>query len=329
MEALLLPAGAVAIGVLLAVQASVNPRLARAVGTPYGGATVQLWVAVALLVLTAVAAGAFDAFGRLGAAPGWYLLGGLASPLYITCGILLFPRIGALAAGGMFVAGQVLGSVALDVFGLLGLERQPATPHLVAGAVLVLAGIGVVVRGQATATPTAALASSAPRGDRRTPSLAGVADGRAGAGWIALGLVAGAALPFQGAVNARLRTVLVDPITVALTSFVVAAVTITLVLAVLRMTGAASPLHLAGVRTMPWWGWLGALCAVLYVTGTFLLIPRISAAVTIVLTVTGQQLAGAVIDARGAFGLPRRPVTMLRALGLALLLGGCLLVELA
>lgn len=79
---------------------------------------------------------------------------------------------------------------------------------------------------------------------------------------------------------------------------------------------------------MPWWGWLGALCAAGYITGTFLLIPAIGVALTIALTVTGQQISSAVIDSRGPFRLPRRPFTVLRGAGLALLVAGSLLVQL-
>lgn len=317
-------AGAVLIGFLLAIQASANPQLAKAVGTPYGGATVQLWVAVALLAIVALAVGAFGAFGLLGTAEGWYLLGGLASPLYITSGILLFPRIGALAAGGLFVTGQVLASVAIDLFGLFGVERQPVTLGLVAGAVAVLAGITVVIRAQAaTSKPRVPVAAGSGPAPAPTPPST-----RIGAGWITLGVVAGAVLPIQGAINARLRSVLVDPIAVALFSFLVAAVAITIVLIALRATGKTATPQLAGVRTMPWWGWLGGACAAAYVTGTFLLIPAIGAAVTIALTVTGQQIAAAAIDARGAFRLPKRPITATRGLGLVLLVVGSALVQL-
>ena len=60
-------------------------------------------------------------------------------------------------------------------------------------------------------------------------------------------------------------------------------------------------------RAMPWWGWLGGLCAAAYVTGTFLLIPAIGAAVTVALTVTGQQVASRGRRRGGLFRLPRRP----------------------
>jgi bacterial/archaeal transporter family-2 protein len=313
---------AVLIGCLLAVQASVNLQLNKAVGTPYGASTLQLWVAVMLLVVLAAGAGAFGALAGIADVPAWYLLGGLASPLYITSAILLFPRLGALAAGGLFVTGQMLASVGLDVFGLLGLPRQPVTVGILVGAVAVLAGITLIVRGQQPARAPAM--AGAPAAAPPPPTHpARVAAG----GWLLLGLVAGAVLPVQGAINARLRSVIEQPIAVALVSFVVAALTISVVLAALLIMGRTARPQLPG-PAMPWWGWLGGACAAGYVTGTFLLIPAIGAAVTVALTVTGQQLASAAIDSRGWFRLPRRPLTAQRGTGLVLLVAGSLLIQL-
>ncbi|MGH3999102.1 MAG: DMT family transporter, partial [Pseudonocardiaceae bacterium] len=44
--------------------------------------------------------------------------------------------------------------------------------------------------------------------------------------------------------------------------------------------------------------------------------------------VTGQQLASALIDQFGLFRMPRRPLTMPRVGGLALLIAGSVLVQL-
>jgi len=312
---------ALLIGCLLAVQASVNLQLTKAVGTPYGASTLQLWVAAGLLAVLAAAAGAFGALTGIADVPAWYLLGGLASPLYITSGILLFPRMGALAAGGLFVTGQMLASVGLDVFGLFGLPRQPVTLGIVVGTVAVLAGITLIVRGQQPARAPASVPATALTAPPPAPARA------ATSGWLLLGLVAGAVLPAQGAVNARLRSVLEQPIAVALVSFVVAALTISVVLAVLLVTGRTARPGLPS-RSMPWWGWIGGACAVGYVTGTFLLIPAIGAAVTVALTVTGQQLASAAIDSRGWLRLPRRPLSARRGTGLVLLVAGSLLIQL-
>lgn len=333
MNAIML-ASAVLIGCLLAVQASANLQLNKAVGTPYGASTLQLWVAAVLLATLAVAAGALGALGGVFDVPMWYLLGGLASPLYITSGILLFPRMGALAAGGLFVTGQMLASVTIDLFGLLGVPREPVSVGTVAGSVAVLIGITVIIRGQQhTSAPVAravAVASgggatrrSGPPPPSRAPGLGGV-----GIGWLLLGVVAGAVLPIQGAVNAQLRSALGAPIAVSLVSFIVAALTISLVLAALLATRRTPTPRLAPLHRMPWWGWLGGACAAGYVTGTFLLLPVIGAAVTVALTITGQQLASAAIDTGGFFRLPRRRFTALRGAGLVLLIAGAALIEL-
>ena len=71
---------ALLIGCLLAVQASVNLQLNKAVGTPYGASTLQLWFAVVLLAVLAAPTGAFGALAGIADVPAWYLLGGLASP---------------------------------------------------------------------------------------------------------------------------------------------------------------------------------------------------------------------------------------------------------
>ena len=114
-------------GCLLAVQASVNLQLSAAVKTPYGASTLQLMVATGVLAVVATAVGTIGAVSLVPDVTWWHLLGGLASPLYITSGILLFPRLGALAAVGLFVTGQVLASICLDLFGLIGVPRQPFT----------------------------------------------------------------------------------------------------------------------------------------------------------------------------------------------------------
>ena len=320
MEAVLL-VSAVAIGCLLAVQAAANLQLTKAVGTPYGASTLQLWVAAGLLVVLAVLVGGLGALTGVVEVPAWYLLGGLASPLYITSGILLFPRLGALAAGGLFVSGQMMASVALDLSGALGVPRQPLSPGIVMGTVAVLAGITVVIRAQRIAAPVPAPVGGPPTAMPPPPTGVGPA-------WLLLGLLAGAVLPVQGAVNARLRSALEEPVAVALVSFLVAALTISVVLAVLLVLRRTPGPRLPSTA-MPWWGWLGGLCAAGYVTGTFLLIQAIGAAVTVALTVTGQQAAAALVDHRGWLRLPRRPVTAGRGAGLLLLVAGSLLVQLS
>src|SRR5262245_45733951 len=183
MEFLFIPL-ALAAGALLAVQAGANAQLSKAIGSPFAATTLQLSVGALLLLLLTLLSGTFLALSLLPNAQWWHVVGGTASALYVISGILLFPRIGAVVSVGLFIAGQVLASTALDVFGLLGVAATGLSPGVSGGAMLVMAGATLIVLGQNSASSEV---------------------GAAQYGWIALALLAGAVLPVQGAVNALLK----------------------------------------------------------------------------------------------------------------------------
>jgi transporter family-2 protein len=65
--------------------------------------------------------------------------GGIFGAIYIAISILLIPRLGAATVIALIVAGQMLGSLAFDHFGLLGVPVHPASvPRLMGAALLVL-----------------------------------------------------------------------------------------------------------------------------------------------------------------------------------------------
>jgi transporter family-2 protein len=295
MEALAIPF-LLLVGALLAVQAGANVQLSAAIGHPVGASALQLTIGAALLVTLAGALGSLGKLVALDDVAGWHLVGGLGSAVYITAGILLFPRLGAVFTVGLFIAGQMLVSLALDATGALGVEAKPIGVAAAAGAAAVTAG--AVLIGRASV------------------------EGRWG--WAALGLAAGAALPLQGAVNAQLRSDLDAPIAAGAWSFVVAAAAMAAVLAASRPHEA----RVGGLSRVPWWGWLGGLCGATYVTSVFLLIPEIGLTPTIGLTIAGQQLASVLVDRHGLLRLPRRPITRRRSAGVTLLLAGVALIQL-
>src|SRR5919197_3676257 len=139
------------VGGLLAVQAAANVQLSAAVGSAVGGATIQLAIGAALLAVAAAGAGALAALHLVARAPGWHLVGGVASAVYICGGIVLFPRLGAIVTVGLFIAGQMLASFVLDTTGWLGVEQRAADAAAALGIVAVLAGAATIVRAQASA----------------------------------------------------------------------------------------------------------------------------------------------------------------------------------
>ena len=298
------------VGTLLAVQAAANVQLSTATGSPFGASTLQLGIGAAVLLAAAAVAGTLDAFGRLAGAEPWHLIGGLGSAIYITSGILLVPRLGAVVTVGLWIAGQMLASLALDGFGWLGVEAEPLGAPEALGGVAVLTGAALIVRAQADHGALATVL-------------------RERSGWLTLAVLAGAALPIQGAINAQLRADLDATIPVGALSFVVATAGMGLVLAGSLSIARAPRPRIAPLRRVPWWGWLGGLTGAIYVTAVFSLIPEIGAAPTIALTVSGQQLASVLVDRFGLFRLPRRPISGLRLVAVGALLAGVVLIQIA
>ncbi|MFT5893158.1 MAG: transporter family-2 protein [bacterium] len=81
------------------------------------------------------------------------------------------------------------------------------------------------------------------------------------------------------------------------------------------------------LSTLPWWSVLGGLIGVGIVAGGAFLAPILGAALFFVCLVAGQLFGSAIADHLGAFGLPVRPLSGARAIGLLLVFSGAWLVH--
>jgi bacterial/archaeal transporter family-2 protein len=294
-------------GAVLPVQAGANAQLSKRFGCPFTATTLQLLVGTAVLLIVATLGSGLDALLTLPHVPWWHAMGGLASALYVVSGILLFPRLGAIVTMGLFIAGQMLASLLLDVYGLLGITPKLMTWAMLIGTLAILIGTAGIVFGQA--------------GGHTLPLSKRF-------GSILLGLTAGAILPVQGAINSLLRHDLHAPLAVGITSFVVATLAMAPVLlfsavAIQKRPEAAQ--H--GLPTIPWWSWIGGVAGAYYVMMVFIAIPLIGAATTVGLTIAGQQLASLLVDRYGLLCLPQRPISAVRMAGVFLLLIGVALIR--
>jgi transporter family-2 protein len=142
--------------------------------------------------------------------------------------------------------------------------------------------------------------------------------------YVLLALAAGALLPFQTGVNARLAHFVESPVRAALVSFVVGTIVL-LVLSVAILKPLPSGSKLGGA---PWWAWVGGVLGAFYVAVTVVSAPRVGAATLIAALVAGQMVASLVVDHFGWVGFPVHHVSAGRIGGLALLFAGVLLVRL-
>jgi bacterial/archaeal transporter family-2 protein len=134
-------------GVLLPVQAGVNAQLRSVVGSPLTAALISFLVGTAGLGTAAVILRAPTALRAAWAvSPWWFWIGGLIGALYVVATIVLAPRLGAATLVAAVVAGQMIASLLLDQYGLLGFPTHPMNGLRVLGAALVIVGVILVQR---------------------------------------------------------------------------------------------------------------------------------------------------------------------------------------
>jgi transporter family-2 protein len=146
MKALLVVAALLS-GAALAVQVGLNGELRARTRHPI------LAAAISFAVGTAVLAGVLAAIRpewpdrqALARAPRWMWLGGVVGAGYVTAAAAFAPRMGAAPWLGLIVTGQILTSLVLDHYGLVGFPSHPLTWPRAVGAVLLLLGVVLVLR---------------------------------------------------------------------------------------------------------------------------------------------------------------------------------------
>ncbi len=134
------------VGGFIALQAPINATLGQRVGSFQAA---LLSFATGTVLLAAIVALARGGLGQLANARGlpWYFLtGGLLGAAYVTTVLVTVRTLGAGAVVAATITGQLTASVALDHFGLLGVERQPVSLPRVVGVGLLAAGVYLIVR---------------------------------------------------------------------------------------------------------------------------------------------------------------------------------------
>jgi bacterial/archaeal transporter family-2 protein len=135
----MLAAGA---GGCIALQAAANSRFRQNLDQPLYAAFFSICgtfvTAVTVMLLLRPAAPPGESVRRT---EWWNWVGGPLGALIVLAGAALTARLGAAAFIALVVGGQLLCSLLLDHFALMGLKEQPLSAGKVFGAVLVVAGV--------------------------------------------------------------------------------------------------------------------------------------------------------------------------------------------
>lgn len=128
-------------GALVPFQAGSNATLGKTLGHP-------LWAtSISLMVSVIVTLGIIALFGirkpeisGIFNMPLWAWSGGVIGVIYVTCALMLTPRLGATSFIVCVIAGQLIASLLIDYFGLVGLAVKEINLGRISGVVLVFIG---------------------------------------------------------------------------------------------------------------------------------------------------------------------------------------------
>jgi bacterial/archaeal transporter family-2 protein len=141
---------------------------------------------------------------------------------------------------------------------------------------------------------------------------------------VILAATAGISLVVQQALNANLRAALNSAAWSGFMSYFIGVICM-VVLALVLQDPVPSMVTAARI---PWFAWSGGLFGAIFVALAIFLVPQLGAAAFFALLIAGQMLGSIVFDHFGLLGVPVHPVSAIRVVGAALLVGGVVLIRL-
>ncbi|NIY18119.1 MAG: EamA-like transporter family protein, partial [Nitrospinaceae bacterium] len=84
------------------------------------------------------------ALATAGSHPWWVWTGGAFGAYFVAATIFLAPKLGATTMVATLLAGQMIASLALDHFGLLGYPIHPVSLGRIAGVIMIAGGVMLV-----------------------------------------------------------------------------------------------------------------------------------------------------------------------------------------
>ena len=134
---------AVCAGLVLPLQIAFNNKLTNFSGNPITSSLISFSVGtIALIIYSITNPSAFQkSLLQLGQAPSYAWLGGLVGAFYIISTIVASPKIGLAMFLALVIGGQLIMSLIIDHFGLLGMVQKTITWWKGLGLLLILVGV--------------------------------------------------------------------------------------------------------------------------------------------------------------------------------------------
>ena len=136
---------ALLVGLLLPLQAGINSQLRLHMGHPLWASLVSFaGGTLALVCLLALSRVSLPPVGWVERVPWLQLTGGLLGALFVTAALMLAPRLGAATLVASVVAGQMVGSMVIDHYGIVGYPQHDLSVERIMGMLFVIIGVALI-----------------------------------------------------------------------------------------------------------------------------------------------------------------------------------------
>ena len=304
---------ALAIGLLMPFQTAANSRLRQVVGPAYVSTLVSFTVSTLALLLVSLVAGIpiLPTETMLNTAPWWSWFVGIVAVVTITIAIHLFKEIGQLQALIIPMFSQLIFSLMIDHFGWFGARVIPLGTNRIIGALLLIAGVTLVV-----ILPKL-------RGGQR--AVAGSSTGSRQAFWQLMAVLSGCLSASITGAYAQLSSIVGNPVQATTVAFFVATMALLLFCTCLGKTRLVGK---AFSRDYPWWMWMGGLCGATIVFSNAWMVPKVGVGVFSMALLVGQLALSMLMEHNGWLGAPCKRITWPQVVGILMMLAGVALIRL-
>jgi bacterial/archaeal transporter family-2 protein len=141
-------------------------------------------------------------------------------------------------------------------------------------------------------------------------------------GWILIAFISGAFLPIQAGLNNRLGKAISNPVYASMISFIIGVVAVLIYILFTKQQ-----VVWQGIRTAPWYAWIGGALGAFYVTAIILAFPRIGPALTFGLVVAGQMFIAILLDHFNILVTNPHPINIWRVTGVLLIIAGVVIIR--
>lgn len=290
-------------GLMLAVQNPYNSNLGKEVGSPIsGGFIIYLLGTIEFIVLLLVMGNnPISIAGNAFADGGWWLLGGIFGASFITSVIILFPILGPINAVIFPTLGQIVAGLVYDWLGLFGTTQVPVKLLSIVGLILLL--VGVVLT---------SLERNAPVDSPKISPL-----------HMLWAFIAGAFSTTQGIFNGNLARIIHSDVGATFIAFLTGAIFSFIVISIMRLF--SGKMVLKGFKSIT--GWVAATLGAGYVLIMTILTPALGPGLAVGLALVGVMVGSAIVENFGLFGVAKKPITLIKIVGILIFIGGVVLTK--